>query len=222
MRRSSLSRVFVMPFIAGLFAAALGGCQVPGYVIQAFEGPAKTPAVYEIEDRPTVVFVEDAGQVLPNVALPAVIAARVGDQLVDQDALSNEHLVDAVKVEQLRAREPEFGEWSVTRIGRELGAEQVVWIAVTDFQLTDAGQIFRPVASAAVKVIDVSADRRIFPQRGDTGHPVASQLTYRPMSEQTLGNERTLARELAIRLARDAARLFHRYTARPIGSGFED
>ena len=93
--RLPLSRVIGVAVAAGLLAAALGGCQVPGYVIQAFEGPAKTPAAHDLDDRPTIVFVEDAGQVLPNVALPAVIADRVGDQLLEEDALSSGNLIDS-------------------------------------------------------------------------------------------------------------------------------
>ncbi len=211
------SRKCLVALALSLMAMALGGCQSAGFVAQVF-GKNQVPAVYALEDRPTLVLVEDAGEAdLTTPDLAGLIAGRIGQQLESANVVSK--VIPFNDFTRLKADTPAFStdpkKWNIARIGRELGAEQVVYVAIQRWRLSEEGVIYRPYAEARVKVIDAAADTRRFPpaadQYGSSGHPVITQESYGSMDGASQTTHMIVARRLADAVAREVAWLFYEH-----------
>jgi len=191
-------------------ATSLGGCALVGWAADVVGGGQKIPPAFTLADRPTLVMVDDPTNKLPTVDLPNLIAGRVGNRLVERQAIGRANLMPAVRVSQLAADHADFTTWPIDRVGREAGAQQVIYAVVQQFQLVDASQIYQPVAEVRVKVIDVPSGQRLYPPTG-AGHPVSVEQFYRSMDGSTRATETVLARRLAEELAVNIAKLFHEH-----------
>ncbi len=217
-RRSVLQTAAVGVF-AGLFLWA-SGCELPGYVAQVVVGPPKIPAVYELMDRPTVVVVDDYHQKLPGMPLASLMAGRTGEALVDNDAV--ETLIPSTTIDTLRSRHEDFRKWPIDRIGRQVGAEQVIYISIERFGMTDEQQILRPRVDVRVKVIDVAGGTRMFPAGEAQGYPVITTRYYSDMEGASAGTQMYLANRLMEDAAAKIAKLFYKHKQPEPGSGFSD
>lgn len=208
----------------GLAAAAcmallsLGGCETAGFIASVFDKNLQ-PALFTPADQPTLVLVEDAPQpVLDQPDLAGLIAGRVAQILIEQKVITK--FTDSGAVAELRARTPDFdtepAKWNIARIGREVGAQQVLYISIQEFGLTEEGVIFRPRATVRVKFVDAQSGQRLFPpaadQYGSSGHPITTQRNYGSMDGASQATQVILARRLAEDIAQDIARLFYEHT----------
>lgn len=206
-----------------LAAVALAaGCQAPAYVLSNVLPRPKIPAVFEPPDQPTVVLVDDPHHLLPNVQLVSLIAGRAGDDLKENDVISQ--VVPHTLVADLRAREADFGRWPIDRVGKNVGAKQVIYVLIEGYDMleTDTSAIYRPTAAVRVKIIDVATGRRLFPQSDSLGYPVTVQKYYRDAHDVGVGDNAIMARQLADRVGEDIALLFYEHKQREVGSGFQD
>lgn len=192
-------------------AVFAGGCGLAGYVAGVM--PRWIEPVYEPADTLTVVVVDDPAQQLPTIRDASLIADRVALRLREERIITR--FVESARVDELRLGEPGFAQWSLTRIGAELGAAQVIFVNVTSMAFPgDAGMV-RPIASAQVKVLDVGTDRRVFPdpdRRGDmAGYPVSTAMFFNDVSPTSGVDVNILRRDLALELAEDVAELFYKH-----------
>lgn len=193
--------------------AALAGCQAAGYVAQVVGGGEKIEARYEPLDRPTLIMVDDSMENprLPTRELGMLIADRVGGMLVDKQVLSS--YIEPTRVARLAADDPDFHKRSIVDIGKQLGAEQVIYIGMDAFYLTEDGHMYQPFAQAHVKVIDTAGDgARLFPADAD-GLAVAVQQSYRSMEGATATTHRIISERLAEEFAEKIAKLFFEHKA---------
>ncbi len=195
----------------------LSGCEVVGYPIQVIAGPARIPAVHELADRPTVILVDDPVGKLPERALANLLADRIGNRLLEADAL--EQVIPSTLVQQLRQDEPEFGNWAIDRVGRSVGAEQVVYVLVQDFQLTEEQLVMRPTIAMRIKVVDVDSGRRLFPVNDQMGYAIGHELVYEQMSDAPATAKQLLARRLIEEAGQRIAKLFYNHKAPEPGEG---
>ena len=210
----SMKQVLTAVLLLGA-AMSFGGCETIGFVASVFDDE-DIPALYEPTDRPTLVLVEDAPQpVLDQPDLADLIAGRVGQILATQNVIAQ--TIPPGTVAELRARTPDFDtdpkRWNIAHIGREVGAEQVIYISLQEFGLTEEGVIFRPRAVARVKLVDANSGSRLFPssqdQYGSSGHPIVTQRNYGSMDGANQTTFTILARRLAEDLAQDIAKVFY-------------
>lgn len=190
------------------------GCQPLGFAAYVLGADGKVKAAYKLEARKTVVLVDDPSDPakLPSPQLNNLIAGRVGDRLVEEGVLQREDLVPADRVSHLAAEEADFGAWPIDRVGHAVGAEQVVYVLITGFSVSESGAIYEPVAEARVKVIEAKTGDRLFPPpEVGAGAPVRTERSIAAMENATSTTHLIVARRLGETLARDVARLFHKY-----------
>lgn len=222
----------LLPGLAAVaWMALLGGCELASFVTQAAIDP-KVKCLYEIQDRPTLVLVDDPAKLLGDPALAGVIADRIRRELRDTKAVAT--LVEPVRLRDEQARLGEaYATTPVDQLGRNVGAEQVIHVEIVEMQLEPAPGILRPKATTRVKLIDAKAGERLFPptQMGQAasgvspqplGQPVVSELFYQQLPEDTRANLNRVVRTLADRIGRDVSWVFVDHKKRPTGSGFDD
>ena len=154
----------------GLLAWALAGvgCQPAAFVAQVFTPPADVPAAYKLPDRPTVVFVDDREHKLPTLAVQSLLAGRIGDDFVEHRVVTQ--VISSSAINDLRHQHGDFDDWAIDRIGSSVGAQQVVYVLIEQFQMTDADGAHRPTAVVRVKVVDATNGQRLFPAADRFGH----------------------------------------------------
>ena len=201
--------------LVAIASGMLGGCNVAGYVSQGLIPPSDIPALYNPADRLTLVLVDDPGRKMPTIALADQVAGRVGQVLVAQKVIGR--FVPTTVITELRDSETDFDRWAIDRVGRRIGAEQVIYVLLQDFQLTESGQIYRPVASVRVKVLDVASGSRMFPADNRHGYALTTVQEYEDLEAGGRGTEAVVARRLAEQLAEDIAKVFYKHKPKPVG-----
>ncbi|MAE60497.1 MAG: hypothetical protein CMJ49_03970 [Planctomycetaceae bacterium] len=197
-----------------------GGCAPIGYVAQIFDGN-KIPAMYELPDRATAVLIDDPTSALPDSSIQNLLGGRIGQELTEHEAIAD--LTAPRLIDELRHNHGDFNEWPIDKIGMRAGADQVVYVLIERFNLSDEQRTYRPVYSMRVKVVDAASGRRLFPAGDAGGYRVASELFFKQeLSGGTDSTRRVVARRLAEHAAVDVAKLFYEHAEREPGSGFDD
>jgi hypothetical protein len=200
--------------LAGL---CVGGCNIAGPVANVIQGPPKMDAQYILADVPTVVFIDDPRNVVNPVTLRKVIAETASQQLMMNEVLTTTiSPQDAIAITQRSDRSGD--KMSVEDIGRSVGAQQVIYVQMQTFAHTPDGFTPRPVASAQVKVIDVAAGQRVFPEEGE-GWPVnASGAAVSPSVFSTRSSSVKVFEALAHVLGAEIAKVFYRHEYQELGT----
>ncbi len=171
---------------------------------------SRVDAEYTLADGPLLILVDDD--------LELFTWPPAGDLLVDEIAkhLRQAKAVNRVfpsqKVNALRRADPKFNERSISELGKDLGAKQVLWLQVQEFVATTN---FDTVSQAArcmlrVKVFDPhaenKAERRLWPSSRE-GWIVTIKKSARDLIEYE--RDEDIARVLITEAAEDAAKLFY-------------
>lgn len=219
MRRTK-GGAFGLVLATGLLLSGLAGCQIAGFVMNALE---RVPAAYEPENRRTVIVVDDPGGALPTVRSRGVIAQRISRDLEKQEVI--EDFITPNEVDRLRMSRDGFEDWPIDRIGKETGAEQVIYVLIENFELRGSGQghqTYQPIASARVKLVDVTSGVRLFPGDQETGRPVVTRMFYEQSSVDTRSNRTLIQQKLADRLAEQIGKLFYEHPPEDIRADSSD
>ncbi len=204
-------------------AAATVGCEVFGIAASMFSS-GKTKAVYELQNQPTLVLVDDPNHQLGNPGLRDQIANEIGFHLERQKVIDS--VIAPAQLNNLVAALGErYAATPVDQIGRRLGARQVIHVQVESVALQTGPGVIQPTARVQVKVIDADHGQRLFPTGSAVpagGYALTIQFRQRPHEQIDRGSSVVLGRQLAQRIARDVARLFHDYALRKIGEPFDD
>ncbi len=200
----------------------LAGCNIVHAGSYILEGPGKIVAEYELQQVKTVVFVDDQKNVLPRTTLRVIIGDDISAKLLTEKLVpSTISPRDAISMS--RSREQDGTKLSLEKLGRELGAEQVIWIRPYTFDLDgyDDQQGARPTAKVHVKVIDVTHRVRVYPP-GDS-FPEGRDLTITLLRDvnrdelaTTIGR-RKIEEALAAEIADDVAKLFYEHERLDLG-----
>jgi len=205
-----------------LAVAVLGGCEAPAFVLSNVL-PQKVQAIYEPDDVPTVIFVDDPRRKLPNRQMNGVLANHIGYTLKKEEAIAEiipPHLVD-----NLRANNPEeFNTWAIDKIGRRLGAKQVIYVLVEEFDMGEETRevALRPEMSVRVKVVDVESGRRLFPNKDELGFQYTKQLFYKPVHNESRSADQMWGRKLMATAGDEIAKLFYEHPPRGPSGTFPD
>lgn len=207
-----------------LMLAASTGCELMGVVAKSLEDRSKPP-VFTLPVKPTLIIVEDPGGYLLDSQLPLAAAARASAELAAAQVVSS--VVDPKAVVDLaRERGPQFASMPVDRVGKAVGAEQVVHVHVQSSSVGSEPGVMRPAAVVLVRVIDVVGRSRIFPpsaaraaepdRQGTVGaYALTVSLRLRVSATEPGRAMETLRRALADRIGLEVARLFFKHEPEP-------
>lgn len=207
---------------AVITAVTLASCNILSPAAYLAMGQPKAPAMYELEDRPTLVFVDDRNNAIP------INSSRVRRQIADDATkqLMKLELVtvtisprDAMALSRNRDREGKL--MSMGEIGAAVGAEQLIYIEMLSYRGSPDNVTPRPSAACRVKVIDVVNRIRLFPPPDAEkpwqevivqGPPVSPEL-YR-----TSNGRRQIEQLLAAEIADKVTKLFYKHVPDELGS----
>lgn len=217
MKRIIASAMAAMLFMCLVLAAALAaGCEVPAYVAHVIAGPRPIPAVYQLPDRKTLVFVDDRARQLPAPDLSSLLAAKIQRDLRDHKAVTS--FVEPDVLDDLRARHSDFAEWPIDRVGREVHVEQVIYVLVQDLSMIAEDIIVRPSITLRIKVVDVASGVRQFPEESAVGYPLQHRMFYRDVGDAPQSTRLVLVRRLMEETGPEVARLFYKHKKPDVGS----
>jgi len=135
------------------------------------------------------------------------------EQVVVTDAISS---ADAMQV--ARRFDTESKRLAIAQIGEEVGAETMIYVKIDSFLLSPDGVTPRPVAEVSVKVLDIAASKRIFPEQGDDGAKVTAQLREQQLEAyKSSAGRREMEDALADQVGREVAGLFFKHQQRELG-----
>ncbi|HEY0009815.1 MAG TPA: hypothetical protein VGB55_13895 [Tepidisphaeraceae bacterium] len=194
---------------ACLTLLAVAGCNVLGAAIYKIGGEPDVPAEHTLEQRPTLVLVENF--VNPDLAAndAEFLARKVYTGLQAQNAAP---LVPYEKLLELRSsRGRTFSKMTTKQIGEAVGAEQVLYISLEGGGVTSmgGGSVLQGNASAMVKVIDVKSGNSLWPIELSDGRAISFE------TDPTHGTDRYRPDEVRTALysglATNIVRLFHKW-----------
>ena len=179
------------------------------------EGPPKAPAAFELPSKRTVVIVDDKINRMPRVALRVGIGDSVGTHLLENNVVP-ETITTRDAVALIRRMDTASKPISIQRICESLGAEQVVYVEIDDFNLSGGREEGGPEAVALVKVLDITNGSRLWPTAGSEA--VQSSLQdINPSLIATSAGRREVEDKLAEKLGEDIAKLFYAHERRELG-----
>ena len=225
----SRSLYVILLLVGSCVTLSLTGCELFGALAQAFF-PEKVKPLYQPDDRPMLILVDDPGRLLGNPAVPHDIANQIGFFLIQQSVLSKSHHISPSGLYDLAARlGPSYAQTPIDQIGKQLGAQQVMYVYVHGVSLGQEPGLFRPAAVVRVKIIDVVGSKQLFPGASreplspdSPYHDVKIEMFYHGASDYSDERVRVIRQLLARRIARDVSRLFYEYLPRQPGDRFED
>lgn len=198
-------------------AVLIGGCAPFGFLVASFLPPPKIPAQYELPERATVlVFPDDPSHRLEYPPVRAMVAERVARALREQELVAD--VVPYNRLLSLQSRTTEFNRIPIHEVGRQLGADTVIYVEIDSFQTRENPSIplWNGQFRARVRVVNVADGEVLWPRDGSTGAPVAVST---PVEENTNpGYQAQLAERLSQRMADVVAKLFYEHEPAPPAS----
>lgn len=205
----------VLLVIAG--AGALPSCNIVVPAAYIIGGPPSVDAEFQLPDRRTVVFIDDTRNMLPRTSLRTRIGDTTSTRLQQKEQIT-QAIAPSEAMQVARRFDSQTKRMSIRQIGEEVGAETIIHVKITLFALTPDGETPRPVAEAEVKVIDVAAGTRLYPQGPDGMRKVMAQLReQKPEDYRSSAGRRALEDALADELGKEIANLFHKHEKKELG-----
>ncbi|MSR44050.1 MAG: hypothetical protein EXS15_01655 [Phycisphaerales bacterium] len=196
-------------------AVALQGCNFLIPLTYLAEGPPKAPAAFELPSKRTAFVVDDRKNRMARVALRVEIGESAATGLLENSVVP-EVISTRDSVAMVRRLDTASKPVSIQRVGESLGAEQVVFIEVDEFNLSGGRAEGGPEAVALVKVIDITTGERLWPSAGSEA--VQSSLQdIDPSLITTSAGRREIEDKLAAQLGDDIAKLFYAHPRRELG-----
>lgn len=203
--------VKVVCALLAVSGCALGGCNIVGPAYVLIHGPEKTPAVYKLDEKkPTVVLVDDRASVLPRRSLRTTIASRASQELLNEKAV--ETVIDAKAIQALLMRDSPDRPTPIATLGRQVQAQQVIYVTMDRFGLSPDGATYQPFADARVKVITTDdGGERVWPTQPE-GYALRVVLPIQRDELPSGAGVLVKAQEaLADRVGVELSRLFFKY-----------
>jgi hypothetical protein len=146
----------------------LAGCAVPSALMYKFMGPPAIPPKYVFPQKPVLLLVENTHS--GSVAIPEAdeLSKVVYDELQEHKVAP---LIDPAKVTELRDRDgAAFSKMTISDIGRNLGAAQVLYLQVDqlDIDVPQGSDVVKVKIAIEAKAIDVPTAQTVWPMSGET------------------------------------------------------
>lgn len=198
------------------------GCKPTQYILNGFVDD-RISAKFTLTQGTVLVLVDDPNHLMGDPSLPSVIAGWA-NQGIEQN-VSKTKVIPVAKLAELMQKTGEkFAQLPVNQVGRDLGADQVVYVLVESVGMEGQPGVYHPSVQARVNVIDVITGQRIYPAgAGQTSPTEASQrvasrgeivqakLSYSASDQGSLGVSTVLMRALSQELGKNIGKLFYRH-----------
>ena len=208
--------------LSGAVVLMIPGCNIAGPAYAIVHGPPKKPPEFVLDDRPTLVFIDDRNNVLSRRNLRRQIADRTSEDLMVQEAVTQTIAPrDGLAV---AATETHGSPMSIDTIGRSVGAAQVIYVEMIAFALSADGSSPVPMARCAVKVIDVENKTKLFPPAGSAEDARIMDIPAQPVSAQLYQSSATLRQiedMLAEVVGTEVGKLFYEHVPRELGRNLD-
>lgn len=214
-----MKRLFIIIALA-VTASTMSSCNILTPIAIILAPDPEVEAVYVLQDRPTVVFVDDRKNLVTPTTLRRVIADRVSQDLMLKEVLTTTiSSIDA----QVIARQSDTDEYvmPMDAIGRAVGAEQIIYVEMLDFRERPDPYTPKPRGLCSVRVIDVTNHVRLFPPADAEGsaHPLEVVMdSVNPDQFSSRAARNQVAQALAEQIGMETARLFYTYNASKLGT----
>jgi len=212
------ARVFGALTIAGLAwvgVGALSGCNILGPALIIAQGPPMIDALYTLDkNRTYTIFIDDFRNRLPRRSLRFQMAETAEAILIEQGAISADRLLASQAASRVAAGELPDDRLSIADIGRQIGADVVIYVTIDGWILSRDAQSAQPSVLSRVKVIDVDLNKRVWPP-----NPEGYVLALQPKDMQgdlptSLAGKAELERALAERFGLALAQMFFKHEKR--------
>lgn len=203
---------FCLSLVTLLTAAILAGCNIVGPVMVLAQGPPKTDAQYELESgRTFIVLIDDMNSRMPKRSLRDLMGSAAEETLLAEKVLGESELIGGRAVQRAMTDDRSGKPKSIVEIGREAGADVVIHVSIAAWGLSQDGRSAAPYAEGYVKVIDCTANRRLWPNI-ENGY----LLRVRPEGLRgdgptDLASKTKLEQDLARRFGVSIAQLFYKH-----------
>ena len=150
-------------------------------------------------DARVAVLIEAANPQQENPVFNQALYERMVDML--REGKSQAALLPLSKISELRRRNADFSKWSVQKIGRELNADQVLYIKIDSLVIrpTPDHPLLTPEVSLHMKLVgvqDPSVHARLWPEAKE-GHPVQCKRQVAEAADENPEGPDIEARKLA-------------------------
>jgi len=213
-------RQWVFAAAAVVAASLSGGCNIVGPASYIISGPPSVDAEYELADVPTVVFIDDRHNVVNPISLRRAIADKASEDLMMKKILAKTISgQDAMTLATQRERNNQI--MSIEDIGKAVGAKQVIYVEMLQFQDILPDYTPRPTSACRVRVIDVENRKRMYPAE-DAQEPSrlvqASTREVNPELYRTRTGRVETLQALAITTGEEIGKLFYKHEIKQLGS----
>jgi len=201
-------------------AMSMSGCNIVGPAAYLIEGPPSVDPVCQLADVPTVVFIDDRNNVVNPISLRRVISDKASQDLMIQKVLTTTISgQDSMTIATQRERSNQI--MSMEDIGKAVGAKQMIYVQMVQFQDVLADYTPRPSAACWVRVIDIENRKKIFPSddSGQVAHLL--QVTTRevdPEVYRTRAGREQVFEGLAQTTGEEIGKLFYKHERRQLGA----
>lgn len=189
-----------------VIAFLCGGCNLLGYAASGIAGDPKTPAVFTMAKRPTVVVAEK----FDNPAEAAMDAEPIA-RYISEDLAAHEvaPILDSGKVASLQAENP--AKWrgmTIAAVGRSVGAEQILYVNIINVNVNfaDNSDLIRGRGEIRVRLVDANTGATIWPVEAADGYPILAETRIVRRAER---DDSIVRSDVHRALAARAARLFY-------------
>ncbi len=170
----------------------------------------RVAAEFTLGDGPLLILVDDDWEQLTWPPARDWLIDEIDKHL--RQAKAVDRVFPSQKVNALRRADPKFNERSISELGKEMGAKQVLWLQVREFVATTNFDTASEAARCTlrVKVFDPraksKAEMRLWPSSRE-GWYVTVKKSARDLIE--FERDEDIARMLIIEAAEDVAKLFY-------------
>ena len=205
-RRSSVCVVCALLGSTILWAA---GCNILGPAFLLAHGPPRVSEEYTLDKhRVTTVLVDDPNTVFPRRQYRVVVSQQIEERLIDRRAVAVD-MVSSQYVLALVNRETPGERRTIPQLGRDVGAEVVLWVTFDRFTLAPDGQTFRPTSVVRVKVVDAVNDTVLWPD-APAGYKMTVQMDAKTTSlPESFSARAQVELDLALYSGKAIAELFY-------------
>jgi hypothetical protein len=202
-------RLLARGALAIALAVSLAGCQLLGLAAYKIAGPPDVPAKYVPDKtKPMLVLVENYEHQSAGAAASDLLAHYLARDLQDHQ------IAPVVSLEELQAlrdaKGAEFARMSITAIGKELGAAQVLYVQLHSSDVTplQGGESFTGQSAATVKVVDVGDGNTLWPTEISAGYAVVAHVQVGAANAQ---DPQDVRRQLNLKLSEQISKLFRKW-----------
>lgn len=213
MDNTSMIRIVILVCVLAVLLLLTGGCNILAPIAFVAAPEPTVEAQYPLEDRATVVFIDDRSNVVNPVSLRNVIAEKTSSMLMDEEVVTDMiRPRDAAALAVSRDRANEL--LAIDDIGREVGADVVIYVRMRAFTPQIDRWSYRAGAVADVKVLDVVSQQRLFPPPGGNEDTFAVRTIINDINPdlyRSRSSRLQILEMLALELGDDIARLFFKH-----------